>query len=352
MAMIDTNRMTQPVEVKFSDVIYKDWFTKTPLNQVFKIMEKQKDGAVLTGVKPFRLLGKTSAGCKPTYENSMLNIEEKTWIIREWEVPEEICYDDIGDTVLEEVKNTGINAANIIDTRYYREILEPAILDGIDDMLFRLAFFGTNAPSELQKASDAPFFNTITGIWKQIFEAVARNHITRYTIAANGMSTIDAQMTAFEPGTGDAVKLMRNIQTSAPIELRQAKNKVMYITQSLYDAYVADRQEKYIGSEGQWDSLDNGIMVGKINGIETIVLPEWDRIIQNFLKNQENENAYDHPYRAILTVKDNLLLGTESDGDFKKLVGGFDEKNQINWVLAKNTIGAMVRFDQLTHVAF
>lgn len=355
MAHIDLSNVTKPNgAAKFDSIVYQNWFVKTPLNRVFTIMERQKDGAAVVGVNPFRLLGKASQGCDPEYESSALNAEEKKWNIKEWEIAQKFCYENIDDTILEEVMNTGIDAANIIDTRYYREILEPAILDGIDDMLFRLAFFGNEniTSAELQNAGDVPYFDLIDGVWKQIFDAVAAKTITRYEIAANKQTTSAAQLSAFEPGSGEAVKLMRNIQTSAPIELRQAKDKVMYISQSLYDAYVADKQEKYIGSEGQWDSLDNGMMVGKINGIETVVLPEWDRIIQTFLKNTENADAYDHPHRAILTIKGNLLLGTESDGDFKALKGGFNDEKQYNWVLGKNTLGAMPRFDSLTHVAF
>lgn len=355
MAHIDLSNVTKPNgAAKFDSIVYQNWFIKTPLNRVFTIMERQKDGAAVVGVKPFRLLGKASQGCDPEYGDSGLNSEEKKWDIKEWDIAEKFCYKDIDDTILEEVMNVGINAANIIDTRYYHELLEPAIIDGIDDMLFRFAFFGNKniTGAELQNAGDVEHFNLIDGIWKQIFDAVAAKTITRYEIAANKQTTSAAQMSAFEPGSGEAVKLIRNIQTSAPIELRQARDKVMYISQSLYDAYVADKQEKYIGSEGQWESLENGDLVGKINGIETIVLAEWDRIIQNFLKNTENANAFDHPHRAIFTVKGNLLLGTESNGDFKTLIGGFNDEKQYNWVLGKNTIGAMPRFDNLTHVAF
>jgi hypothetical protein len=124
------------------------------------------------------------------------------------------------------------------------------------------------------------------------------------------------------------------------------------MTQALFDAYAADKQAKFVGSESQWETLESGITTGKINGIDVMVLPDWDYNIQNFLKNTTNAEAYDKPYRAILTVKDNLLLGTESDGDFKTFIADFDAKNQVNWILAKNTLGAMVHFDELVHVAY
>lgn len=355
MATVNTQNTTSPNgAAKFNDIVYKDWFVKTLLNRLFTILQGQKDGAAVVGVKPFRILGKKSQGCNPDYNDSSLDAVEKKWDIKEWEVAEEMCYDDINDTIFEEVMNTGIDAANIIDTRYYKEIVQPALIDGIDDMIFRFAYFGDTGitASELQVAGDVEHFNLIDGIWKQIFDAVTAGTISRTAIDANTKTTSAAQMSAMVPGSKAAVNLMSKIILDAPIKLRQAKNKVLYISQALYDAYVMDKQSSFVGSEGQWNSLENGIMQGYINGVETIVVPEWDNIIQNFLKNTTNAGAFDNPFRAIFTTKDNILLGTESNGDFKKFIAGFDDKNQINWFLAKNTLGAMVHFDEMTHVAF
>lgn len=355
MATVNTSTTTSPNgAAKFNDIVYKDWFVKTPLNRVLTIKEGQKDGAAVVGIKPFRVLGKKSQGCNPTYSDSSLTAVEKKWDIKEWEVAEEMCYNDIDATIFDEVMNTGIDAANIIDTRYYREIVEPALLDGIDDMIFRLAYFGNKniTAAELQTAGDTVYFDLIDGIWKQIFDAVTAGTITRTVIDANTKTTSALQMSAMEPGSKAATTLLSKIIFDAPVELRKASNKVMYISQALYDAYVMDKRASFIGSEGQWNSFENGIMQGYIDGVETIVIPEWDNIIQNFLKNTTNAEAFENPFRAIFTIKGNLLAGTESTGDFKKFIAGFDEKNQINWFLAKNTLGALVHYDEFTHVAF
>lgn len=355
MANINLAGLTNPNgAAKFDDIIYKNFIANTPLNNVFKIMEGVKNGDKVVGVKPFRILGKKSQGCNPEYENSLMPTVEKTWDIAEWDIPQEICYDDLKGSIVDEVLNTGINSANVIDTRYYKEIIEPGIIDGIEKLHSRLAFFGSKTMSagELQEADDLEYFNLIDGVWKQIFDAVAKGTIKNTAIAANSKTTIAQQMSAFTAGSGDAVKLVHSILTEAPIGLRQASNKVLYMTQALFDAYAADKQAKFVGSESQWETLESGITTGKINGIDVMVLPDWDYNIQNFLKNTTNVGAYDKPFRAILTVKDNLLLGTESDGDFKTFIADFDAKNQVNWILAKNTLGAMVHFDELVHVAY
>lgn len=355
MAVINTNSTTAPNGAAlFNEIIYKKLFVSTALNKLFTLMEGQKHGKKVVVVKPFGLLGKKSEGCNPTYDNSIMPTLEKEWNIKEWQIAEKLCYDDLDGSIIEEVLNTGIDAANLIDTRYFKEIIEPGLTDAIERLITRLAFFGDTAITgdKLKTAGNTIYFNLIDGIWKQIFTGVTEGTISRTTIAANTQTTVSAQLSAMVPGSGTAVNLVNKIITDAPMALRQATNKVIYMTQALYDAYIADKQAKYFGSEGQWNSLENGMTEGKINGIDVVVVPDWDYNIQSFLKNTTNENANDNPFRAIFTTKDNLLLGTESEGNFKVLSYGFDEKEQISWVLAKNTLGALVAMDELTHVAF
>lgn len=353
MANIDVSKLTAPNgAAEYNEIIYKELFSSSSLQQLFNIVEGQQNGKKVALLSGFGLLGVKSQGCNPDYENTLMDTIEKEWDIEEWQIAELICYTDLKGTLIQYAMNTGIDAANLVDTDYFRSILQPALQAAIRRMLIRLAFFGDkNIVAGALNGVDVKYFNVIDGIWKQIFNGVTAGTITRTTIDANAKTTIAAQEEAIS-ADGEATKLMRKIIQGAPIELRMADNQVLYVTQSLYDAWANDVQSNNVGSDTQFKSLSDGLMVGRINGVETVVVPDWDMNIRAYLKNTTNAGAYDKPYRAILTTKDNVLLGTESNGSFETLDYGFDARSQDNWILAKNTIGAMVRFDQLTHVAF
>jgi hypothetical protein len=353
MANINLSALTAPNgAAEYNEIIYKELMGSTTLNTLFNVVEGQLNGKKVALLGGFGLLGKKSEGCNPTYENSLIDTNEKTWDIEEWQIAENICYADLKGTLVQYAMRSGIDAANLVDTDYFKSILKPALEAAIKRLIIRLAYFGDTAiTSASLKGVDVKYFNVIDGVWKQIFDGVAAGTITRTTIAANAKTSVDAQYSAMDTA-GEATKLLRKIVREAPAELRAADNKVMYISQALYDAYASDAVANNVGSEAQWTAMSDGLMTGRINGIETIVVSDWDLTIQNHLKNTTNADAYDNPFRAIFTTKDNIVLGTESDGNFNALNYGFNEETQVNWILAKNTIGAMVRFDKLTHVAF
>lgn len=354
MANINLSALTAPNgAAEYNEIIYKELMTSTTLNTLFNIVEGQQDGKKVALLSGFGLLGIASEGCNPTYENSLINTAEKTWDIAEWQIAESICYEDLKGTLVQYAMKTGKEAHNLVDTDYYTAILQPALQAAIRRMIIRLAYFGdkTIAGANLQTATDTKYFNLNNGVWKQIFDAVTAGTITRTTIDANAETTMALQSAAINTA-GVASALLRKILTEAPIELKQAENKVLYISQALYDAYANDTIGQNVGSEGQWTALSNGLMSGRIGGVETIVVSDWDLTIQNYLKNATNNGAWDNPYRAIYTTKDNIVLGTESNGSFNELDYGFNKESRANWIYAANTIGSMVRFDKLTHVAF
>lgn len=354
MANINLSALTAPNgAAEYNEIIYKELMASSTLNTLFNIVEGQQNGKKVALLSGFGLLGVASAGCNPTYENSLMDTAEKTWDIAEWQIAESICYEDLKGSLVQYAMKTGINAHDLVDTDYFKAILKPALEAAIRRMIIRLAYFGDKsiAGTDLQTAGNTKYFNLNNGIWKQIFDGVTAGTITRTTIAANAETTKVLQAQAINTA-GTASSLLRTIIADAPIELKQAENKVLYISQALYDAYANDIITQSIGSEGQWTALSNGLMSGRIGGVETIVVSDWDLTIQNYLKNATNSNAWDNPYRAIYTTKDNIVLGTESNGSFNEMDYGFNKETRANWIYAANTIGSMVRFDKLTHVAF
>ena len=51
-------------------------------------------------------------------------------------------------------------------------------------------------------------------------------------------------------------------------------------------------------------------------------------------------------------MKENLLVGSESENEIAELDIWFEKKDQMNYILAKDTIGTLIGQDDLLQVAF
>lgn len=331
------------------------------LSNIVTILPNQENGKKVGLLTGFGMLGKASQGCNPDFDNSIAGTSEQTWEIKEWEIAEKICYTDLSGTMAEKARKKGVSVADLTDSFYIDNILFPMLERAIEDMLLRFAFFGdktatvynedTNTSGTLKPGMNAANFTLINGFWKLIFTAVAGGTISRTTIAANSQSTIANQKSTMTV-TGTASELFTSIQEDAPMVLQSASDKVFLITKSLWNAWKNDVRKNNKGSEGQWESWFGGILSGEIDGIKTLVLPFWDQTIRTALQNTTNTGAYDMPYRCIYTTKDNLLIGTTSNGALSDIDYWFEKKDQMNYILAKDTIGTMILDHNMIHVAY
>ena len=124
--------------------------------------------------------------------------------------------------------------------------------------------------------------------------------------------------------------------------LRQTPGQVIYITQSLRDALDWDIINNNKGSELQWTAIFDGIAKTTYKGVELLAIPFWDEIIRS----TETVTG------ALYTVKENLLVGSESENEIAELDIWFEKKDQVNYILAKDTIGTLIGQDDLLQVAF
>ena len=92
--------------------------------------------------------------------------------------------------------------------------------------------------------------------------------------------------------------------------------------------------------------------IAKYGGVEIVAMPWWDEIISSMLNNSTTHAALDKPYRAIYTVKDNLLLGTPSRDGIAEFEGSFNSKDRKNYIYAADSIGALVAQEDLVVVAY
>jgi hypothetical protein len=338
---------------KLSELIFLEVLNDGNINELFTFLIGQENGKKVGIVTP-TLMGKSDGGCGDSYEDNPIEGSEQEWEIKRWSIRRKICYKDIEGTIAEYALRNGVNVGDLTGTALIDSVVEPLLKKGIETLIMRLAFFGNKSITSADIKGDAAVdnFNTIDGVWKRVFDGVAAGNITRTTIDANAKTTIAAQKTAIRTA-GVASKIIEDLMDDAPLKLQQSEKKLI-ITKALWNAWRNDIRRENKGSEGQWESLFGGVRKGEIDGVTTYVVPFLDEIIQNYEVNKTNSGAYNMPYRAILTTKENnLLLGTSNKSQgVNEIDIFFDRSDDYTKIKAKDTLGAMILSNELIHVAY
>lgn len=326
------------------------------LGKLFNFLPGQKHGEKVGFVGEFGMIGKASQGCNPRFGHSILAASEKEWDIREWEVAEEICYRDLEGTVAQVAMRTKTDIADLTGTEYTDHILAPRLELAVRKMLMRYAWFGDktaeriSGEGNLLDSVDPAYFTLVDGFWKRLFALSAAVPERRTTCAANAAATFAEQKAAMRQNYA-AVDFLDALITDAPTVLRQAEGQVVYITQMLRDALDADLKRNNKGSELQWSALFDGITETSYNGVQLIAVPFLDEIIKG-CETVGGGKAWNKPYRALYTVKDNLLVGMEGNSEIADIQVWFDRNSQMNRILAKDKIGTLIADDNLVQAGF
>ena len=321
----------------------------------------QKHGKKIGFVGEFGMLGKPATGCGTDYDHNLMNTIEKEWDIKRWEIKEEICYADLEGTLAQSALRSGTAVEDLTGTDYIDKFAAPRLTLAIKKLINRVAWFGdkdatvyhssSNTNGTLKPGQNAANFTIADGLWKRLFAGVAGGKVKRVSIEANGKASKAEQKSAIR-AAGVASGIIEDIITEAPAALRQMDGLRLYVSQALADALTLDVRHNNRGSELQWEALKEGISTARFAGVEIVALPFWDEIIDGSLQNTENTNAADKPFRALLSVKDNLLVGTESTSEMAELVIGFDQRSGVNYIKAIDSIGTQIADDNLVVVAY
>lgn len=335
-----------------AELIFLELQEDDKLGQLVTFMTRQENGKKLGFVGKAGLLGKKAKGCDPEYENNLVQASEKTWTLEEWEIAEEICYKELENTIAEHFAANGSDMADLTSSDYMEKVVRPLLEQAIRDLIVRLVFFGdTEAEDNLKEGVDAEYFNLFDGIWKQLFVAVTAGKTTRVNVEANTKTTVAAQYEAMrQPGAATGV--LNSLIINTPMKLRTMADRVFIVTQAFADMLNLDIQENNKGSELQWESIFAGIQKSTYQGITLIAVPQFDEIIQDYLKNSTNADAYDKPFRVIYGAKGNFRAGTKSAETLADLQITFDKKDRKNYIYAADTLGALVLAEEYAAVAY
>lgn len=310
------------------------------------------NGDKLGLIGEFGLLGKAGSGCSPEYGNDAINTAEKEWDIKAWQIAEQLCYEDVENTLVKYTLESGTDIGDMTANDYLDEVVVPRLELAMMKMYIRIAFFGDKGAENvsgggiIKDGVNTAYFTLINGIFKQLYAGVTAGTTKRVTIQANSEATIADQINAIN---SQAVDVLDDMIAMASPRLRQASNQVIYVTQSFATGFESQLLKTYYGSELQWQSLFAGIRETTYRGIKIRVVPMFDEIIQSY---EGNGTAYNLPHRAIYTTEQNLALGVTGTDEFAKLDIFFDRKERMNYIYATDKMGAMVVDESMAVIAY
>jgi hypothetical protein len=279
---------------------------------------------------------KKDAGCGTGKQSKTLPMSEKEWNPETLKVWLTFCEKDLEDTFFVYLTKNGIDRydATAVSEFWNKWVLE-VVTDAVQEDALRIGWFADKAIATvedggtLSNSASVTDYNQIDGFFKQIFDGVGAGTIRRVTIDKNAESTFADQL---ELGTDDyAYDIYRQMVNKADPRLRQAKDKILLVTETLFQNRIDEKEQKTQGvfemiKRQDEDHNNSDDVFRKIPIISMDAI--WDKWIQSDFS---NGTKYDLPHRAILTTVSNLVAGFDAVGsvkDFKVWLN--DDTEEVN----------------------
>jgi hypothetical protein len=198
----------------------------------------------------------------------------------------------------------------------------------------------------LKLAANEKFFNAINGLFKKIKTEVGTGAIQRYTIAKNAEATTAAQALAADA----ALTYFEGVWAKADARLKADSRKVMMVTNSIFENYRQSLQTK--GTPYDITLTTDGFSELKWNGVPIRNMENiWD-LNNAYYAEGEAQLAALEPHKILLTVPDNIPVGTLNEGDFDTIEAFYDQITRNNYMAYGFTLDAQVLEGYMTVVAY
>jgi hypothetical protein len=195
---------------------------------------------------------------------------------------------------------------------------------------------GATDTAGLLAAANVKFFDSINGIFKKVKTEVGTGAIKRYTIAKNAELTKADQAL----GTDASLAIFEGVWALADSRLKADSRKVMMVSNSIFENYRQSLQTKgtpynvSLTTDGFSELSWNGVSIRNMENI-------WD-LNKSYFAEGEAGLADLEPHKVILTVPDNIPVGTLNDGDFANLEAFYDQITRQNYMAYGFTLDAQV----------
>lgn len=359
--LVNNQGVTDLSELIFLTILQSGPLSDT-MNMNFGIRQAQR----VAGVGSFDPVGTSKSMCNPKFNNTNLATQEKVWSLGNITIAERLCADDFVNTIAQWSMRTGNSKADLTGTDMMSIVIEPRLREQLEQALWRVLWFGDTAAKNVADSGvitdgvSLDLFTMTDGLFKRLFDAAPTSGKQYVEIAANNADTYDGQRANILV-KGVAMDIFDKLIYNADMRIRQGE-RIILATQSMVDALARDLKANNIGSEGQWESLFDGLPYAiKYNGETIQPLPIWDDMIYRFQRISKTTGTGDaevtkttlyKPHRAVFTNKNNLMAGIESSEGLTSLNVWFSQDDQDVKILAREDVGTMIWEDDLIQFAY
>lgn len=359
MAIFDPNDLNfNGEEIKNSaEAVFISAFAQPAVDQLFTIVNGIKSKKQIAILGRFNgLLGRGKGGCTPTGREVSTPMTQKIWETATISDRLAYCWTQLEDTFWIWGTKNGIEKADLTATDfvlYIEELLKTELVE----TYMRIAYFN-DLDAELvtdggvvTDGTDLAFFNRIDGIWKQAF-AIGTAHPERLTggilATRNAGASYAAQAFTATDTTNMAVSnLLLDVELSADSRLTSKEGLVFQVTKSVYDQYRRELTKANVNFTTE--RLENGMEMLNAGGIPVVKVEFWDRIIRQYF---DNGTKWHLPHRAILTVPNNIQIGTEEESTFSTYDVFYDKKDKTTYVDFQFDIDAKIILDHEVQLSY
>lgn len=340
MALINVDALTlNPREAEdVSAVIFERVYNDSDLSEYHEIETgiDMKTQIVFAG--RIGLLGRASTDCTPNDEGGF-TMSQKYWDPAREDFRLAHCAADM-PALLKLFKKAQRMNPDFYDLVNSEEIgiIVSAVEDAMVENMHRKIWFSDTTAAVVgsggvfKAGTNVAYWNTFTGLFKQIMTDVTAGTTPRVTITANAGANYAAQALAADAAVG----ILGDMYNAADERLLASGEAFFLVTRSIADNYRATLRTKNLGA-GFLEVVEGGRPVLYFEGLEVRTRFDWDRWIKGY---QDNATKYNLPNRAILTTKANIPVGTLSTDDLTKLDVFYDRKDKTNYIDAVYTIDA------------
>ena len=288
------------------------------------------------------------AGCGTGAMNKAVPMTDKFWnpvAVKAWLTQ---CASDLESTFFvwglsKGIKKYDLTTGDFID--FAMDIMTTAVKE---DAL-RLIWFGDTGAdtilnaSFLQDAGDIPFYDAIDGLWKQVFDAVTATTMNQVAITANAGGTYALQAL----GATDAYDIFRGMLEQADARLKSEPNKMILCTTSMWENWLTYKETRNI--DMSFVRQEKGFKTDMYRGVPIYAMDFWDRQINS---DMNDGTAWITPHRALLTTKENMLVGLDASGAIQDFKVFLDDVTEINHMKGGYKVDVKIIHEFMTIAAY
>jgi hypothetical protein len=338
MAILDLSQFTMNEDEarEVSKLIFEAAITGGDLAEYHEIETGIHHKTQIPFIGSLGLVGAKVAGCDRNENPAQIQLTEKFWD------PELIgdrlkhCATDVNALLKLFKKAQRINPEfyDRIDAEEFAVIVAK-VAEAMTAMLNRLVWFSDKAAGNvtadggvIKDGVDVKYFNIFDGLFKQIFAEIPEGAANHVSIAANDeLNYADQQVLPADAGLKTLRKMYNAMDARFFDAWQKGAQPQFLITRQLFQNYQDHLEDKSLAFT--LAEVKDGVTVMSYRGIPIKVRHDWDANIRSY---QDNGTKFNLPHRAVLTVKENIPVGTVSKEDLEKIESWYEKKDKANYI--------------------